>query len=72
MLTAARSLKRLSLSGNEGLVGELPGCFFEVGPARNVLNRHHQLQLCIVAVLLTGMVISLVARHGAQTLKYLP
>lgn len=28
---ASRNLKRLSLSGNGELVGEVPGCFFQVG-----------------------------------------
>lgn len=31
MLSAATNLKRLSLSGNTELVGEVPGCFLQVG-----------------------------------------
>jgi hypothetical protein len=30
LLSAARNLQRLSLSGNTKLVGELPGCFLQV------------------------------------------
>jgi hypothetical protein len=30
MLDAATNLKRLSLSGNTDLVGEIPGCFLQV------------------------------------------
>lgn len=34
MLAAAGSLRRLSLSGNTDLVGELPGCFLQVSLVR--------------------------------------
>jgi hypothetical protein len=31
LISGARNIQRLSLSGNQELVGELPGCFLQVG-----------------------------------------